>query len=113
MRRGFLPVMVVIVLVFLFLMILPIIFAKLIPTFQWLLIAYFCIVVFLFVRRILGSGLLTYIISGLLIYIFVIRMWELFTALYMFYLLVNLGLSGIIIFGMPSGGVGKKAGVVR
>lgn len=113
MKKGFLPPMILLLIIFLVIMALPIVFAYLIPTFKWLMIAYFCIVVFMFVRRILGSGILTYIISGILIYIFVIQMWQAFAALYMLYLVVSFGLSGIIIFGLPSGGLGRKAGAVR
>ncbi len=104
MTRGFLPPMILLVVIFLVIMALPILLAYLIPTFKWILIAYFCIIVFMFVRRILGSGLVTYILSGILIYIFVIQMWQAFAALYMLYLVVSFGLSGIIIFGLPSGG---------
>lgn len=111
--KGFLPPILMIALVFIFLMALPIILGTLNPTFKWIMIAYFCMVVFLFVRRILGGGILTFVISGILIYIFVIQMWQAFAAVYMLYLLVNFMLSGILIFGLQGTGVGRKAGAVR
>jgi len=110
--KGFAP-MILLVVIFLFLMILPIFFSFLSPTFKWLMIAYFCIMVYLFVKRILGGGMISYIVSGVLIYIFVIQLWWLFAAAYMLYLIAGLGLSGIIVFGLPSGGLGRKAGIAR
>ena len=111
--RGFLPPMILLLLVFVVIMIIPLVLAELFDTFKWLLIAYFCITVFLFVKRILGGGIITYIVSGILIYIFVIRLFYLFVPLYMLYLVVSLGLSGIIVFGMPGRGMGRKAGAAR
>ena len=68
------------------------------------MIGYFCLIIFTFVRGVLGSGILTYIVSGLLIYIFVIKMWWLFAPAYMLYLIGSMMLSGIIIFGLQKHG---------
>ena len=111
--RGFLPPMIALLAVFLFLMVLPIILIWVFPTFEWILKVYFSIMVYFFVRRILGSGLLTYVVAGILIYIFVFQLFYLFTMGYVLYLIVGLGLSGIIVFGLPSGGIGRKAGAAR
>jgi len=104
--------MIILLIVFLVIMLIPIVLAQFSETFRWILIAYFCITIYFFVRRFIGSGLLTYVITGILIYIFVVRLFYLFTAMYMIYLVASLGLSGILIFGLPRGGMGKKAGMV-
>lgn len=111
--KGFIPPMVLLLIIFGVILLIPLVLVQLSSTFKWLLIAYFCITVFLFVKRILGPGILTYIVSGILIYIFVIRLFELFTVMYTLYLIVSLGLSGILVFGLPSGGIGRKAGAAR
>ena len=105
--------MILLLAMFLGIMLLPIILGGISDTFKWLIIAYFCITIYLFVKRILNGGLVTYVVSAVLIYIFVFRLYYLFTMLYMLYLIVGFGLSGILIFGLPAGGVGRKAGVVR
>jgi len=53
-----------------------------------------------FVRNILGTGLLSYIVSGVIIYIFVIRFYYLAVPVYMLYVISSMALSGIIIFGL-------------
>jgi hypothetical protein len=111
--KGFLPPMILLLIIFGVILLIPLVLAELSDTFKWLLVAYFCITVFLFVKRILGPGILTYIVAGILIYIFVIRLFYLFTVLYTLYLVVSLGLSGILVFGLPSGGLGRKAGAAR
>jgi hypothetical protein len=113
MKRGFLPPMILLVIVFVFLMLLPIIFSEFFPAFKWLMMAYFCIMIYLFVKRILGSGIVTLVVSGILIYIFVYQLLYIFAAAYILYLIVGLGLSGIIVFGLPSGGLGRKARAVK
>lgn len=105
--------MILLLIVFGVILLIPLVLAEISDTFKWLLIAYFCITVFLFVKRILGPGILTYIVAGILIYIFVIRLFTLFTVMYTLYLIVSLGLSGILVFGLPSGGLGRKAGAAR
>ena len=111
--KGFLPPMILLLIVFGVILLIPLVLAQFSDTFKWLLVAYFCITVFLFVKRILGGGIISYIVSGILIYIFVIRLFYLFVPLYMLYLVVSLGLSGIIVFGMPGRGMGRKAGAAR
>jgi hypothetical protein len=100
MRKGIAPLILMIA-VFAVIMLLPLLLAEVFEEFKWLLIAYFCIIIYMFVKRILGSGLVTYVVSGILIYIFVFQLFHLFTSLYMLYLIVGVfGLSGIIIFGL-------------
>jgi uncharacterized membrane protein len=101
--RGFAP-MILLLLIFLVIMIVPLILGELFPVFKWILMLYFCVTIFMFVKGVLGGGILTFIVSGILIYIFVIQMYTFFVAGYMLYLVASLGLSGIIIFGLPRGG---------
>ena len=87
--------------VFAVILLLPLLMAEVFEELKWLMIAYFCIMIYLFVKRILGSGIVTYIVSGVLIYIFVFELWPFFVVGYMLYLVVGVfGLSGIIIFGL-------------
>jgi hypothetical protein len=113
MKRGFLPPMIILLLIFLFIMMLPLLLAWIFPEFGWLLKVYFSIIIFSFVRRILGGGIMTYIVSGILIYIFVFQLFWLFTPVYMLYLIVGMGLSGILVFGLPGRGMGRRSGVAR
>jgi len=113
MKMGFLPPMILLLFILLFVMLLPLLLAKIFPEFDWILKAYFSIIIFSFVRRILGGGIMTYIVSGILIYIFVFQLFWLFTPAYMLFLIVGLGLSGIIVFGLPGRGMGRKSGVAR
>ena len=100
MRRGIAPLILMIA-VFAVIMLLPLLLAEISEEFKWLLIAYFCIIIYMFVKRILGSGIVTYIVSAILIYIFVFHLFPLFVVGYMLYLIVGVfGLSGIIIFGL-------------
>ena len=92
------------ILVFLIIMILPLVLAWVFPIFDILLKFYLALVVFMFVRAILGGGVLTYVVAGILIYIFVIKLFPLFAAGYMLYLIASLMLSGIIIFGLQKHG---------
>jgi len=113
MKMGFLPPMILLLFILLFVMLLPLFLAKIFPEFDWILKAYFSIIIFSFVRRILGGGIMTYIVSGILIYIFVFQLFWLFTPAYMLFLIVGLGLSGIIVFGLPGRGMGRRSGVAR
>jgi len=88
------------IIVFLVIMLLPLILSSIFPVFDLLIKFYFALIIFLFVRTILGSGLVTYVLSFVLIYIFVVRLFPLFSAGYMLYLVASLMLSGIIIFGL-------------
>ena len=92
------------ILVFLIIMLLPIVLSWVFPIFDVLIKFYLALVVFMFVRAILGAGVLTYVVAGILIYIFVIKLFALFAAGYMLYLIASLMLSGIIIFGLQKHG---------
>lgn len=108
--RGFwTTAMILFVIIFVFLMLMPILFAELFPIVKLLMLGYFCLIIFTFVRGIMGAGALTYLISGILIYIFVWKLWPLFAAGYMLFLIMAFGLSGIIVFGLPRGKIGRKA----
>lgn len=61
---------------------------------------YMIIVTFSFVRRILGDGLATYAVTAILTYIFVIRLWEVSVGVYLTYIIMSFGLSGVLIFGL-------------
>lgn len=92
------------ILVFLIIMLLPIVLSWIFPIFDVLIKFYLALVVFMFVRAILGAGVLSYVVAGILIYIFVIKLFPLFAAGYMLYLIASLMLSGIIIFGLQKHG---------
>ena len=109
-KGFFLPVaMVALIAIFLFLMLVPILFASLFPIVKYVLMAFFAIAIFTFVSRILGSGWLAYAVSGVLIFIFVINLWQLLTAASVLFYLIAFGLSGIIMFSLPHGGGGGGA----
>ena len=101
---GLSKTMVVIIVAFVIIMILPLFLAEMFPIFKYTMLAFFCISIYTFVRNILGPGLLTYIISGVLIYILVIRLWQYFAMGWMLYALGIFGLTGIIIFGLQKHG---------
>lgn len=94
------PSFFIIVAVFLVIMLLPLGLSKVFPIFQLLIMGYFSLVVFMFVRNILGNSILTYVVSALLIYILVIKLMYLFATFYMLYLIGSMFLSGLIIFGL-------------
>jgi hypothetical protein len=98
--------MLLLVGIFLVIMIIPFFLGEFFPMFKWLMMAFFCLMIYTFVKGILGGGLITYVVSAILIYIFVYQLLYIFAAAYMLYLIVGLGLSGIIVFGLPSGGMG-------
>ena len=102
MRRGafFNAYMLKLILVFGIILLLPIFFSVSFPLIKLLLMGYFSLLIFVFVRGVLGDSILTYIISGLLIYIAVIKFWYLLAPFYMLYLIGSMFLSGIIIFGL-------------
>lgn len=95
--RGQIELMI---LVFLLIMFVPLILGWVFPIFGLIIKAYLAITIFLFVRNFLGTGLVSYVVAGILIYIFIIRLWVLFVPGYMLYLIVSMMLSGIIIFGL-------------
>jgi hypothetical protein len=92
-----------------FLMILPLILGTIFPEIGWLIQLYLALTIYLFVKNILGDGIPTWVISLILIYILVIRLYPLFAAGYVLYLVASLGLSGIIFFGLQGVDVAKMA----
>ena len=109
--RGFLPfALLLLVGIILVIMILPLAATQLSPELNILIQLYFALSIFMFVRGMVGGGLLSYILSGILIYIFVIRLFPIFAAGYMLYLVASLGLTSILFFALqPSGGGGMAA----
>ena len=102
--RGFLNTnFLIIILVFAIIMLLPIMFSVSFPIIKLLIMGYFALLIFVFVRNILGASILTYVVSGLLIYILVVKFWYLFAPAYMLYLIGSMFLSGLIIFGLQKG----------
>lgn len=108
--KGFLSyTMLILIAIFGVLLLLPMIATELFPILKYLLMGYFAISIFLFVRGIIGNPVISFVIMAALFYIFIIRMWAFFTAGYMFYLLISFGLTGIIIFSIPHGiGAAKR-----
>ncbi len=96
--------MLLITLVFLIIMLAPLILGKFFPLLKVMIMFYLALIIFLFVRRILGTGILSYLVSGILIYIFVIKFYYLAVPVYMLYLIGSMMLSGIIIFGLQKHG---------
>ena len=88
------------IIVFLVIMLLPLVLGRIFPFFELILKVYLALVIFLFVRNIMGSSVVSYLISGLLIYIFLIRLYFLAVPVYMLYIISSMMLSGIIIFGL-------------
>ena len=96
--------MVIIIIAFAIIMVAPLFLAEFFPIFKYVMLGFFCISIYTFVRNILGPGFLAYIISGVLIYILVIRLWQYFAMGWMLYALGIFGLTGIIIFGLQKHG---------
>ncbi|NYZ80127.1 hypothetical protein H0N95_02650 [Candidatus Micrarchaeota archaeon] len=95
--RGQIELMII---VFLLIMFVPILLGWAFPLFGLIFKAYLAITIFLFVRNFLGTGVVSYVVAGVLIYIFIIKLWVLFASSYMLFLIVSMMLSGIIIFGL-------------
>ena len=78
---------------------------------------YMIIVIYSFVRRILGSGIICYAVTGILAYIFVWRLWMLSAGVYVTYIIMSFMLGGIIIFGLEGlwrrGGAGATSQAAR
>ena len=78
---------------------------------------YMIIVIFSFVRRILGDGMASYAVTGVLAYIFVWRLWVLAAGVYITYIIMSFMLGGIIIFGLEGlwrrGGAGGASSAAR
>ena len=73
---------------------------KFVPILNIMFRFYMVITIFSFTRRILGPGTPSYIVTGILAYIFVWRLFEVATGVYLTYLIMSFALSGIIIFGL-------------
>jgi hypothetical protein len=59
--------------------------------------------IFSIVRGFLGSGVLTLIISGILIYLMVFKWGYIFASLYVMYLLLGIGALSVIVWGIGIG----------
>ncbi|MFH0986951.1 MAG: hypothetical protein V1911_02770 [Candidatus Micrarchaeota archaeon] len=86
--------------VFAFIILLPTLLSSADARIAMIVKFFLMVEVFIFVRMITGGGLLTYVISAILIYILIFRFYELFASVHMLYLIAAMGLSGIIIFGL-------------
>ncbi|MBI1973870.1 hypothetical protein HYS54_03570 [Candidatus Micrarchaeota archaeon] len=113
MRAFFLPTaMLAFIVIFGVLMLIPVLIGLSNPLFKWVFMAFMAISIFTFVTRIIGMGWLAYVISAILIYIFVVNLWWLLLPGTVLYFLIAFGLSGIILFSLPHGGgsgIMKKA----
>lgn len=110
MKQGFLtPAMMMLFIVFGILMLLPFVASFIMPWFKYIMMGFFCILIYTFVRGIIGPGAMTWVISLVLIYIFVWKFWWLFAPAYMIYMIVGFGLASVIIFALPHGGMGTAA----
>jgi len=85
----------------------PIILAEAFPVLKIMLLAFFCYEIYKFVEARVGGGVLTYVLSGILIYVFVIVLWPLLVASYFFTVIVGLGLFGPILFQLQHAVEGK------
>ena len=94
----------IIIIVFLIIMTLPLFLSEFIPVFRYLLAGYLALVIWVFVRNMLGPGMVSNIMSGILVYIFIVQFWALFVSAYMLFLIAGFMLSGIIIFGLQKHG---------
>ena len=91
------PVQIIIVIGIL-IFIVPIMGIK-IPLIDLLFKAFISLTIFFFVQRMIGGGILTYVIAGALIYILVFtNIYWLFAPAFVLYTLVGAGLTGIILF---------------
>jgi|GEM_PF-4408585 len=95
------------IIIFLVLMSLPLVLGFFFPQIDILIKLYLVLSIFLFVKGILGNGIPTYIVAGVLIYIFIFRLYPLFAASYVLYLIASLGLSSIIFFGFQGVAINK------
>lgn len=96
MRGQMLPI----ILVFLAIMLVPLFLGWAIPELGLIIKVFLAFVIFNFVKNIMGNGLITYVVAGILIYIFIIKLYWLFAPGYMLYLIAAFMLSGLIIFGL-------------
>lgn len=82
-----------------------------IPLLKYLVMIYFCVLVYSFVRDLVHSTIPTLIISGILIYVFVIKLGPLLFAAWFTWMLISFGIIGIIMFALqPSPGREQQKG---
>jgi len=99
--KGFLILPVIMIgLIFLFLIGGGVVLITQIPILKLLFQFYMIVVIFGFVRAIMGTGALAYVITGILAYIFVIRLFTMVTGVWLTFLIMSFGLSGMIVFGL-------------
>lgn len=111
--RGFLPVvgaLGALILVLLVIIVGGTLLLGYTPIISLLFQLYMIVVIYGFVRGMLGGGAASLIITAILSYIFVIRFWYLTASLWIVYLLISFGLTSVIFFGLqPSGGGARAA----
>jgi hypothetical protein len=91
------PVQILIVLGII--IIVPFVIMGYVPEIGLIFKAFLALVIFFFVQRIIGGGILTYVIAGALIYILLFtNIYWLFAPAFILYTLVGAGLTGIILF---------------
>ena len=100
--------MSLLIIVFAAIMMAPLLLGMWTDTIKLLIQGYLAVNIFMFVRGFIGPGVLCYALSGILIYIFIVRLYWLYTPAYMLYLVVGLGFSSILFFGIPAGGIGNR-----
>jgi hypothetical protein len=82
-----------------------------IPLLKYLVMIYFCILIYSFVRDLVHSTVPTVIISAILIYVFVINLYPLLFAAWFTWMLITFGIIGIIMFALqPTPGSEEQNG---
>ncbi|RLG21833.1 hypothetical protein DRN74_00180 [Candidatus Micrarchaeota archaeon] len=109
MNKGFTVVpMIIIALIFLVIIGLGVALIVKIPILNIMFRFYMLIIIYTFVRRIVGTGILAYVITAILAYIFVWKLWVMAAGVYLSYIIFSFGISGIIIFGLE--GMWRRGG---
>lgn len=88
----------IVMLIMAFFLIGPIVLAEAFPVIKIMLLAFFSYEIYKFVEEKLGKNVLTYVIAGLLIYIFVVVLWPFFMAAYFLSVIIAIGLMSPILF---------------
>lgn len=110
--KGFLPLvgaLGALILVFLVLIVGGTLLISNVPILSLLFQLYFIVLIYGFVRGMLGGGAVSLVVTALLAYIFVIRFWYFTAATWIVYLLISFGLTSIIFFGLQPMGGGTRA----
>ena len=92
--KNFLIVMIILA----FFLIGPSVLAEAFPVIKIMLLAFFAYEIYKFVEEKLGKNIMTYAISGILIYVFVIVLWPFFMAAYFLSVIMAIGLMSPILF---------------